>query len=237
MAQEKEIKINLTIPLDDFIARITSRGFEKISETVQRDNYFDTDDWLLYKNVASLRIRQVDGKDHSFAFKKVFCVPIRSDSHYVEEIEGRIPCNEGTKENLNLIFDRVGINDDPRSVSDGKSLEDVFIRNGFQGEQILSKTRILFNDGKGNEIMIDDVQNVGTIVELECAEKEPMDAVNDLLEDAEWERGKLGTGYIWLERVKGFTDHLGHEQKFKTDPAWNVWENEVEIYNRLSSEK
>ena len=233
MAREKEIKIELNIPLDVFLSRIDDLGFEKRKEMTQRDNYFDTKNWDLYKNVAALRIRQVNGADHSFAFKKVFCVPSMSNSHYIEEIEGKFPVEDKT--DLFAVFDRLGIKNNESDISDGQSLEEIFKRNGFQGEQILMKTRQSFDDPNGNEVVIDDVENVGTIIELECDNDEPMDVVKKLLNEDEWKRNILGTSYIWLEKVKGFTDHLEHKDRFLNDPAWNVLDNERKMYNDLLS--
>lgn len=232
MAREREIKIQLKIPLNEFIVRISGLGFEKKSETVQRDNYFDTPDWRLYKNVAALRTRQVDGADHSFSFKKLFRVPEKKDPIYIEEIETKFPAaDNGT---VAAIFDRLQIAGDGDGTFDCRSIGDILLKNGFQGEQVLLKTRQAFGDSKENEIAIDDVEHVGTVVELECANGEPMEFVGTLLSDGEWGRSVEGTSYAWLEKVKGFTDHLSHQSKFDEDPAWNVWENEKEMYKRLS---
>jgi adenylate cyclase class IV len=232
--EEKEIKIKLGIPLGIFLERVKDLGFEKKKEITQRDNYFDTEDWHLYRNVASLRTRQVNGVDHSFAFKKVFRLPDRTNDHYVEEIEGHLPVKEDS-DKLRSIFDRLGIKEDVSTVSDSKSFSAVLRKSGFQDEQVLMKTRQAFRDLKGNEIVVDDVENVGTIIELECEDMDPLNVVRDLLEDAEWTKSTLGTGYIWLEKVKGFNDHLGHENKFAEKPDWNVWENEHEYYESLLS--
>jgi adenylate cyclase class IV len=229
--EEKEIKIDLGIPLDVFLSREQKSGFDKKKEITQRDNYFDTENWDLYKNVAALRIRQVNGVDHSFAFKKVFCIPTRNDGHYVEEIEDRFPLQD--KDKLMSVFERLGIKDNDRDISDAVSLEEVFKQNGFQGEQVLLKTRQAFEDSRKNEIVIDDVENVGTVIELECEDDEPMDIVKSLLENDEWTKSTLGTSYIWLEKMKGFTDHLEHKIRFAEKPDWNVLENEREYYSGL----
>ena len=232
MAREREIKIRLKIPLGEFIGKISDMGFEKKGETVQRDNYFDTPDWRLYKNVAALRTRQVDGADHSFSFKKLFRVPEKKDPIYVEEIETKFPgVDNGT---IAAIFDRLNIAGDIGGMLDCHGIEDALLKNGFQGEQVLLKTRQAFGDSQENEIVIDDVERVGTVIELELADGEPMEFVKDLLLDSEWERSTEGTSYAWLEKVKGFTDHLSHQSKFDEDPTWNVWENEREMYKRLS---
>lgn len=229
--EEKEIKIELNIPLDIFLTKILEFGFKKKKEITQCDNYFDTENWDLYKNVAAFRIRQVDGIDHSFAFKKMFCLPNRSNSYYIEEIEDRFPIADSDK--LKTVFDRLGIEEKDYNISNGDRLSEILKKNGFQGEQIMMKIRQVFRDSDGNEIVIDDVDDVGTIIELECEEKDPMDVVQNLLCDGEWTRSILGTGYIWLEKVKGFSDHLTHKTKFEKNPDWNVWKNEREMYNSL----
>jgi hypothetical protein len=60
-----------------------------------------------------------------------------------------------------------------------------------------------------------------------------MDFAKALLQDNEWLRSTSGTSYLWLEKVKGFTDHLEHQARFDKDPMWNVWENEKEIYKQF----
>ncbi len=232
MAREREIKIQLNIPLDDFIKRIVSLGFDKKDEVVQQDNYFDTPDWRLYKNVAALRTRQVNGIDHSFSFKKLFRVPEKADPIYVEEIETKFPAADSG--NISSIFNRLHIAGDSDGALDRRSIEDILLKNGFQGEQVLVKTRQAFGDSRDNEIAIDDVEHVGTVVELECMDGEPMEFVKALLSDNEWGRSTEGTSYAWLEKVKGFTDHLSHQSRFDEDPSWNVWDNEREMYKGLS---
>ncbi|HQA96054.1 MAG TPA: hypothetical protein PLN18_01675, partial [Candidatus Colwellbacteria bacterium] len=101
---------------------------------------------------------------------------------------------------------------------------------------ILAKTRQIFKNGQEDEIVVDDVENVGTIVELECQNDEPLDFAGTILKDDEWSRSVLGTSYIWLEKVKGFTDYLEYQTRFDKNPEWNVWENEKEIYEHFLSE-
>jgi len=230
--EEKEIKIELDIPLDIFLGRIEKRGFKKQKLIVQSDNYFDTEDWKLYKNVAALRIRQVDGIDHSYAFKKVFHTPNRDNFQYVEEIEGVFPISDNTK--LKLILDRLGMLTDDYNIKSGQELANIFKQNGYQDEQTLVKTRLVFCDDRNDEIVIDDVENVGLVIELECQELNPLEIVKELLRDHEWNRSVKGTSYLWLEKLKGFDDHIGYPEKFSRSADWNVWDNEREFYSTLS---
>jgi len=229
--EEKEIKIELNIPLDDFLDRIEKIGFKRQKIVTQSDNYFDTEDWKLYKNVAALRIRQVNGVDHSFAFKKVFHTPDRDNFQYVEEIEDVFPVSDVSK--LKLILDRLGMQTENYNIKNGLELAYIFKQNGYQDEQVLSKTRLAFCDDCNNEIVIDDVENVGVIIELECQDRSPIEVVKELLQDHEWNRSVKGTSYLWLEKVKGFDDHLDHQAKFKQSADWNVWDNEREFYSTL----
>lgn len=154
MAQEREIKIQLKISLEDFIKRIKKKGYKLIHKLNQVDIYFDTKNWFLYENIAALRLRQIDSKNYSFSFK--------------------------------------------------------------------------------DEVTIDDAENVGIIVELECLNNEPLHIVKTLLDDNEWERSLEGTSYIWLKNVKGLTSHLKNLERFKTEPDWNVWDNEKEMYDKIA---
>ena len=229
--EEKEIKIELDIPLDVFLGRIEKRGFKKQKQITQSDNYFDTDDWKLYKNVAALRIRRVNNVDHSFAFKKVFHTPSRDNFQYVEEIEGEFPVSDNSK--LISILERLGMRAENYNINNGLELAELFKQNGYQDEQVLVKTRLAFSDDRNNEIVIDDVENVGLIIELECQEFNPLEVVKDMLQDHEWKRSVKGTSYLWLEKVKGFNDHIDYPEKFKQSADWNVWDNEREFYSSL----
>jgi adenylate cyclase class IV len=230
--EEKEIKIELKIPIEQFLKRARKLGYKNQKTITQTDNYFDTTDWKLYKSVASVRIRRVNGKDHSFAFKKVLNIPTRSNSHYVEEIEGAFPITR--HDAVKDIFERLSIKcDDYTSIVNGEQLANVFLINGLQGEQVMSKVRRSLIDANKNEIVIDDIENVGTVVELECEDNEPLEVVKSLLDDDEWSRNITGTGYMWLEKVKGFNLHLKYPKRFSKDPDWNVWENEREMYDNM----
>ncbi|MDK2899112.1 MAG: hypothetical protein PWQ10_299 [Patescibacteria group bacterium] len=230
--EEKEIKIELNIPLNVFLGRIKKLGFKKQKQITQSDNYFDTSDWKLYKSVSSLRIRKVDGKDHSFTFKKVFHIPNRDNFQYVEEIEDIFPILNDS--NLKSIFNRLGMQSKDYNIKNGLELADIFKQHGYRGEQVLNKTRLAFLDDRNNEIVIDDVDNVGVIIELECQECNPLEIVKEILQDEEWNRSFKGTSYLWLEKVKGFDDHLDYQNKFKESADWNVWDNERDFYLTLS---
>ena len=231
--EEREITISLNIPLAEFIQRVEGVGIEKKKEVRQTDNYFDTDDWSLYKNAAALRLRQVDDIDQALAFKKMFYLPNRDNKFFIEEIEDKLPLEDNSK--LKDIFYRVGIDADGNGVIDADEIRNVLKENGFQGEQSMSKTRQLFCDRNENDIVIDDVDKVGTIIELECHNDEPLDMVKNLLREDEWVRSHIGTSYIWLEKVKGFNNHLEYETKFTESPDWNVLEREREMYDDLIS--
>ena len=84
-----------------------------------------------------------------------------------------------------------------------------------------------------DEIVIDDVDKVGVIVELECQKNNPLHVVVTFLKDKDWERSMEGTGYIWLKNVKGLTSHIKNLKRFKKEPGWNVWSNERSLYSSL----
>jgi adenylate cyclase class IV len=229
--QEKEIKIELKIPLDRFIARAVAAGFHEIKKVVQIDKYFDTPDWKLYKSVAAVRVRMVDGKDHSFAFKKVFRLPSRPDPVFVEEIEGSMLSDE--LHIFNAILDRLGIPSQDSMTLDSVSITEVLLNAGFQDEQVMEKTRRIFIDNRGNEIVIDEIKDLFEVIEIESKGDDPKKVLGTILAANEWTRGIVGTGYIWLEKIKGFSDHDTHPAKFDEAADWNVWDNERELYDEL----
>lgn len=229
MARENEIKIQLKIGLDDFIKRIQKRGY-KLTDTIkQNDIYFDTKEWFLYESIAALRLRQVNGKDNSFSFKKVFYLPKQND-YYIQEIEVNFPIKKYSV--AKKIFGRLNIPFKKSSLKNGKEISKYFAKYGYFDEQKMPKVRTVYSDEE-DEITIDNAENVGIIVELECKKNNPLHIVKNLLKDSEWERSIEGTSYIWLKNVKGFTSHLKNIKRFKSKPDWNVWNNEKEMYTKI----
>lgn len=229
--EEKEIKIELKIPVEEFLNRARKLGFKDKKKIIQVDKYFDTPDWALYKSVAAMRIRQVDGVDHSFAFKKVFNLPTRKNKHYVEEVEDVFPLIDKVK--LTDIFKRLKVDHDGDGIIDSTSLTDVLVKYGWQDEQVMKKTRNSLVDDNNNEIVVDHIDGIGTVVELECETDDPHELVKKLLKLSEWTRSIIGTSYIWLEKHKGFDLHNQYPQMFDEKPDWNVWDNEREMYENL----
>ncbi len=230
MAQEKEIKIQLRIPLSVFLKRIQTKGFKLLNTIKQTDIYFDTSDWFLYEHLAALRLRLVDGKYSSFSFKKMFYLPEKQGTYYIEEIEIKFPLKDFTK--LKEIFERINIPFNKSVFSSGAKLTKYLSSYKYFDEQKMSKTRRVYSNGE-DEVTLDDVENVGTIVELECLKNDPLHIVTTLLKDKEWSRSLEGTSYIWLKNVKGLNSHLSNLKKFKTEPDWNVWKNERNMYAKI----
>jgi len=231
MAQEKEIKIILKgLSLSEFIIRIKSHGFDFKNKSDQMDIYFDTKDWYLYESVAALRLRIVNGKDHSFSFKKNFYLPKRTNKQFIEEIETGSPFIDTIA--LKKIFSRLNIYYPNVEFKSGKEIIKYLEKNKYFGNQKMSKVRQTFQKGD-NEVVIDDIDQVGIVVELECQNDEPLEVVRTFLKDSQWSRGLIGTGFMWLEKVKGLTSHHEHQNKFLINPDWNVWPNEQEMYQSL----
>ena len=229
MAREKEIKILLKIDLDDFIKRIQKKGYKLLHTLKQTDIYFDTREWFLYENIAALRLRQIDGKDSSFSFIKVFYLPKIKD-YYVEEIEAMFPLKDLV--HLKEIFKRINV-PFKNTLKTGAELTEYLAAYSYFDEQKIPKNRIVYSDGE-DEVIIDDVDRVGTIVELECLRNDPLRIVMTLLKEGEWKRSLEGTSYIWLKNVKGLTSHLNNLERFKKEHDWNVWDNERKMYANIS---
>jgi len=229
MAQEKEIKIQLKIPLKSFVEKIESKGFKLVRTLNQIDIYFDTKDWFLYENIAALRLRQVDGKSESFSFKKVFYLPKIKD-YYVEEIEVKYPFKDLSK--LEEIFEKIRVPFNKIIFKNELTLTKYLCKYGYFDDQKMPKKRMVYVNGE-DEIVIDDVDKVGVIVELECQKNNPLHVVVTFLKDKDWERSMEGTGYIWLKNVKGLTSHIKNLKRFKKEPGWNVWSNERSLYSSL----
>jgi len=232
MAREKEIKIVLKIPLDDFIKRIQQKGFKLLRTQKQKDIYFDTKNWFLYENIAALRLRQVDGKDYSFSFKKVFYLP-RIKDYYVEEIEVKFPVKNIS--DAKKIFKRLNIPFNNYLLKSGKEISRYLTEWGYFDEQKMPKIRDVYFDGE-DEVTIDDVEKVGIIIELECLNRNPLHVVKVLLKDNEWVRNLEGTSYIWLKNVKGLSSHIENLERFKKEPDWNVWDNERTMYKKIQTD-
>ena len=234
MPEEKEIKIELKIPLKKFLRLIQKHGFKRQSTIHQLDIYFDTKEWWLYKNVATIRARKVNDKEETFSFKKIFYLPHRKRKWYLEEVETTFPLCDTDK--LEQIFQRIQIPYKNTPFKDFAKLKTYLYRHNLFDEQKMKKSRTIYTK-KDNEIVIDDVEHVGIIIELECRRDDPFQVANSILEPEEWERFNQGTSYLWLEKVKGFRFHRKCNAKFEKKPDWNVWEHEREMYQNLNSRK
>ncbi len=231
MAREREIKILLKINLDDFIKRIRAKGYKLLHTLNQTDIYFDTKDWYLYENIAALRLRQIDNKDSSFSFKKVFYLPKIKD-YYIEEIEVKFPLKDFDK--LKEIFEKINIPINKNVFKSGEKLTKYLSNYKYFDNQKMPKTRKLYSNGE-DEITIDEIENVGVMVELECLKNDPLHIVKTFLKNKEWNRSLEGTSYIWLKNVKGLTSHLKNLERFKVEPQWNVWKNEIKMYAEIQN--
>jgi len=231
MAEEREIKLNLKIPLKEFINRIGKLGYTLNQEVSQIDIYFDTDDWHLYHYFSSLRFRKVNNKNHSFTFKKVFCLPKRKNKYFVEEIEINSPFKKISK--FIQIWKKLNINNRKYKYQNLQNLKAFLFTYGYFDKQIVKKSRTIYKHNS-NEIVIDNVKNVGIIIELECKKDNPLKIVQTLLNKNEWDRNIEGTGYMWLKKVKGFKSHLTNQKRFSKEPDWNVWKHERYFYNSIN---
>ncbi len=231
MAQEKEIKIKLvTLSLPEFVERIRHKGYALDSIIQQEDIYFDREDWYLYEHIAALRLRKVNGKDESFSFKKVFHTPDKSNRFYVEEIETKAPFTE--QEVLSEIFAKVQLPVPPISATTGEELIRFLRQQGYYDEQHMPKTRSIYHK-RNSEIVIDEVDKVGIIIELECISAEPLEVIQEILNPQEWTRSNEGTSYVWLEKVKNLSSHHSNFARFSEEPNWNVWDHEKVWYQSI----
>jgi adenylate cyclase class IV len=232
MPQEKEIKILLNISLEEFLARVLHYGFVKSSIIEQEDIYFDTKDWGLYENSATLRTRKISGQEKSFTYKKAFYTPRKHDNWYIDEIETSFPLQD--TDILEQIFNRLQIPYAHQVFSKNTDIEEFLSAQDFQSEQKMKKTRSLYKH-KDNELVIDNVEKVGIVIELECKKEEPLELIEKFLKTNEWSRSHEGTSYKWLEKVKGLNSHISNLKRFKKEPDWNVLPHERKLYNRIST--
>jgi adenylate cyclase class IV len=225
VAQEHEIKINLKVPLERLIERAEATGFIKAGEIEQVDTYYDTGDWGLYNEVAALRTRSVDGRMKSFTYKKLYYMPKKAKPWFVEELETEFPVKGKAGQE---IFRRLGMNWLGRPLS-FRELAATLKRAGYQDEQIMPKQRLVYTKDD-MELVIDDIGGVGVIVELESPTQDATDIIDGLIGKDSWERSLEGTGYLWLEKHKGFKLHKDYDRRLKDKPEWNVTDVDREWY-------
>lgn len=234
MAQEKEVRIQLNIPMQTFKKRLEAAKFKFLGKADYLDIYFDTQDWSLYNQIASLRIRIVNGKDHTFTFKKVFYLPANKEPYYIEELETQFPIVD--LQAYTDILSKLNLKSASELPLDFGSLTRLLIDSGFQDGQRIPKTRekYVLND---IEVTIDEIDQVGTIIEFETKESKPVAELLKILSNDEFVEIEEGVGYIWLRKTRGFTKHLENYRRFKTEPEWNVLESEKDFYKKISSKK
>jgi adenylate cyclase class IV len=133
---------------------------------------------------------------------------------------------------MSEILAKLSIDDDLEANS-GEEVTKYFVSKGYFDSQKMQKTRKVFSY-RDCELVIDEVDRVGLIIELECQAGEPMELVKSFLVENEWERDLEGTSYIWLRKVKGLKRHLNHLKRFETEPEWNVLAQEREYYLGIS---
>jgi len=230
MAQEKEIKVILSIPLEDFINRLLKANFAREKVLFQKDQYFDTKERFLYKSVAALRIRTNGDGVKKFAFKKLFNFSNKKNKWYVEEVEKALPffMNLEFKE----VFAKLKIYDLPDSFNTAESLKDFLTQNGYIGDVTISKERTVFNRGDV-EIVVDDIKDLGIVIEIECKSGDPHQLAKEILSENEWTITVEGTSNLWMRKNRGLDDHLEYLRRLQTDPEWNVWETERSWYNNI----
>jgi adenylate cyclase class IV len=232
MTQEKEIKLFLKIPKKKFLKKFKNTGFKKTKSIRQEDRYYDTDNWDLYKNMAALRIRLIEKVPTSFTFKKVYFLHNLSD-YYVEERETKFPIDNN--DTLNSIFKIIPLSLSEKELKFGpKSINNFLHDNGYYNNQTIFKKRSIYRK-KENILTIDEVEKVGTIIELECKKDNPKDIITSILEDHEWKRDHEGLSFKWLRKVKGLRCHLDFFDKAKKNLSWNVRKHEKLFYEEILS--
>jgi len=238
MAQEKEIKFFLKKDLELFIKDIVDQGYVFNGQNVTtQDIYLDTADWSLYNSIAALRVRLKDQKIHSLSFKKFFCIKNKvDDPWYIEELEVKFPLVE--TETLQKILTILGItvtnlSEITPTLNTVADLLSFFSQHGFTRQIKINKNRRIFFQ-KDTEICVDNVEKLGTLIEIESKNEDPIKITNALLNNSEWERSIEGISNIFMRINYGQDKHLHYMKNFETDPTWNVWPTEAEWYQKLT---
>ena len=231
MAEEREIKVLLKIPLEGFIEKIIEFGFKPVAAVNQTDTYFDTEDWNLYKSVAAIRIRAINGIKKELTYKKLFHMPHRANQWFVEEVEAEFPLTVSTE--MCEALRQIGVADIPITIDTAADASALLSRNNLFGTQVMDKTRRVFLHDEA-ELVIDDIQGMAPVIEIEGRSSDPLDLLNRLLTDQEWERSLDGTSYVWLEQNFGLTHHKTHQGLFKQQADWNVLLSERAWYDKLN---
>lgn len=236
MSQEKEIKLYLKKDLADFIVDIEKNGYiSNGNKNVITDIYLDTEDWKLYNSIAALRLRLKESDIiNSLSFKKFFNLKLDNEPWYIEELEAKAPFNSDIIDEIAtiLMIDKQNSKGELELLTSCDSILNFFSNHGFKRQISIKKTRSVYKKGE-TEICIDDIENLGTLVEIESTDEEPLLVAESLLNPQEWERSIEGVSNIFMRVNYGQDKHLSYMKNFESDPAWNVWENEKEWYDKL----
>lgn len=159
MTYEVELKFPVASP-DDVVERVLKLGAQRGQARRQRDVYFNHPSRDFGETDEAFRIRTVDGR-HRVTYKG----PLVDDTTKTRrEIE--LPLGE-TEE-------------------DGERFAEILRLLGFRETGIVQKTRDFYDltwDGRPVEFCVDDVEDLGTFIELETgADEADLDAARESLQ-------------------------------------------------------
>ncbi len=170
MEIEKKVKVE---SLEDVAGRLREAGAEYAGQVTQRDVYLDDEKGSLRKGDRGLRVRVEEG----------------------EGTERILVTYKGPREKAK--FKRRA--EVEVEVGDAGLAEEVFGQVGYGRKMAVEKKREIWRMG-GCLVCLDDVQLLGTFVEIEGADDEAIEAAAERLGLAESEH--IGEGYAAMTRRK-----------------------------------
>jgi len=170
MEIEKKVKVE---SLEEVVGRLREAGAEYVGQVSQRDVYLDDDEGSLRGSDRGLRVRREE-KGGMARVLLTYKGP-REKAKFKRRAEVEV------------------------EVGDAGLVEEVFGEVGYGRRLVVEKKREIWRMG-GCEVCLDDVQLLGTFVEIEGADDEAIEEAAERLGLGELEH--IGEGYAAMTRRK-----------------------------------
>ncbi|NOZ82071.1 MAG: CYTH domain-containing protein [Candidatus Micrarchaeota archaeon] len=206
MKKVKELELKFQVLDKNWLEKLL-KNLKFLKKVRTKDIYLDTEDAELYKRGIFMRIRDGSKLQIKFNPSDVIDQNKISEHDVCLEYSFDLPLSEKDVDKLNDVFEFLNL----KQIST-PSLDELKNKNNLIDSIIIDKERKIFTDGKFS-IVVDDVKELGTFIEIEAkvSEEEDIDIIkNEMLRIIDGQKvKKITTGYneLWW-RKRNFEIYL-----------------------------